>query len=156
MRRLARAFTGAGTSSLAVGLGIGLTVGVGLGLAVGPVWPGEGSRTGGAWSASAQPSPSGPPAPSPAPARWEEAYATEILLAHPTLGGLVRETYAETAGRRLSSPGDLRVHTLIFRRHGCEAHRCLQLFIRFPGGTWLDVGRVIADLTVGEIRVLPW
>ncbi|GII61915.1 hypothetical protein Skr01_20000 [Sphaerisporangium krabiense] len=92
----------------------------------------------------------------PAPTRWEEARATEVLLAQPRLGALVRRSYAAAAGRPLTSPAELRVHSLIFRRHGCELHRCLQLFVRFPDGRWLDVGRVIADLTTGELRVLNW
>ncbi|MEU9884778.1 hypothetical protein [Sphaerisporangium sp. NPDC051011] len=102
------------------------------------------------------PRPSASPSMRPAPEPWEEARATDVLLAHPALGRTVRRAYARAAGRPLRSAADLRVRTLIFRRHGCEAHRCLQLFVEFPGHRWLDVGRVIVDLSTGDVRVLKW
>lgn len=139
----------AGVATLAVGLGVGLMTGLSLEHRPRQVRP----------IATVQPpraDPFGPLHPSPAPAPWEERFATELLLAHPVLGETVRGEYARSTGRRLRSAGDLRVHTLIFRRHGCEAHRCLQVFIRFPGGEWLDVGRVVVDLTTETVRVLEW
>ncbi|WP_203989357.1 hypothetical protein [Sphaerisporangium rufum] len=92
----------------------------------------------------------------PAPSRDEEARATRLLLADPRLGPIVRAMYEGATGHPPGSARELRVHALIFRRHGCEVRRCLQLFVRFPGGAWLDVGRVIVDLTGGTVRVLPW
>ncbi|MEO3808466.1 hypothetical protein ABGB17_05630 [Sphaerisporangium sp. B11E5] len=147
-RRLTVALAGGAT--LAVGLGVGLAVG--LSLERQPPRRQERPPI-----ATVQPPPRIRPLdPRPAPARWEERFATELLLAHPVLGETIRGEYAKAAGRRLRSPGELRVHTLIFRRHGCETHRCLQVFIRFPGGVWLDVGRVVVDLTTENVRVLEW
>jgi hypothetical protein len=142
----------AGAATLAVGLGVGLAVG--LAMTPSPDRPVVPDRP--------RVAPLAPPPriraldTRPAPARWEERYATELLLAHPVLGETIRGEYARAAGRRLRSAADLRVHTLIFRRHGCESHRCLQVFIRFPGGTWLDVGRVVVDLSSETVRILEW
>ncbi|MFC6081520.1 hypothetical protein [Sphaerisporangium aureirubrum] len=147
-RRLTVALAGAAT--LAVGLGVGLAVGLSM-----P--PHEPRRTDGQATAPVEPPPRIRALDTrPAPARWEERYATQLLLAHPTLGETIRGEYARATGRRLGSASELRVHTLIFRRHGCETHRCLQVFIRFPGGSWLDVGRVVVDLSTESVRVLEW
>ncbi|RCG32301.1 hypothetical protein DQ384_07320 [Sphaerisporangium album] len=140
------------------GTGAALALALTACLAEAPDW-----RASGAYGAPGQeatapgvPPPAASPSMRPAPAPWEEARATEVLLAHPALGRTVRTAYARAAGRPLRSAADLRVHTLIFRRHGCEAHRCLQLFVEFPGHRWLDVGRVIVDLSTGGVRVLKW
>ncbi|MEU8266432.1 hypothetical protein AB0B89_04630 [Sphaerisporangium sp. NPDC049002] len=105
------------------------------------------------------PSPSttpGDPATSPAPTRWEEARAAELLLADPVLGQRVRDAYARAAGRPPASAADLRVRSLVFRRHGCETRRCLQLFVWFPGGEQLDIGRIIVGMPEGSVHVLKW
>ncbi len=105
-----------------------------------------------------EPTPGDPrdPATPPAPSRGEEARAARLLLADPALGPAVREAYARAAGRPLASADDLRVRSLIFRRHGCETRRCLQLFVWFPDGEQLDIGRVIVDMPTGSVRVLKW
>ncbi|GGK71253.1 hypothetical protein Sme01_26750 [Sphaerisporangium melleum] len=96
------------------------------------------------------------PSTQPPPSRAEEAHAAELLLADPRLGEVVRDAYAASAGRPLVSARDLRVRSLVFRRHGCQAVRCLQLFVWFPGGDQLDIGRVIVDMNAGSVRVLAW
>ncbi|WP_214409494.1 hypothetical protein [Sphaerisporangium fuscum] len=101
---------------------------------------------------AASPETTWPGAPSPA----EERQAAALLLGHPALGRAVRERYAHAADGHEPTPTTLRVRTLIFRRHGCETHRCLQLFVWFPDGGMLDAGRIIADLSTGAIRVLKW
>ncbi|MFC4535526.1 hypothetical protein [Sphaerisporangium dianthi] len=92
----------------------------------------------------------------PAPTRSEQRRATEFLLADPPLALIVRRAYAEAAHRPLSSAADLRVRSLIFRRFGCETRRCLQLFVWFPNGEDLDIGRVVVDMATGGVRVLEW
>ncbi|WP_248958092.1 hypothetical protein [Sphaerisporangium perillae] len=92
----------------------------------------------------------------PAPTRSEQARATEFLLADPPLAAIVRRAYAEAAHRPLTSAADLRVRSLIFRRFGCETRRCLQLFVWFPNGEELDIGRIVVDMSSGGVRVLRW
>ncbi|MFC4588282.1 hypothetical protein [Sphaerisporangium corydalis] len=92
----------------------------------------------------------------PPPSPEEEAYATALVLAEPWLGRWVRDAYARVTGRSLSSPGLLRVRSLIFRRHGCQAHRCLQLFIWLPDRSPIDVGRIVVDLSARNVRTLTW
>lgn len=153
--RLMVMFAGAG-ATLAVILSVGLALG----------WPGHDTepsphrlRVRATTSAGPTPLPAPPHWDShhqPPPSRSEESFATELALDHPWLGLKVREAYAEVTGERLSSAADLRIRSLIFRRHGCEAHRCLQLFIWLPDRSAIDLGRIIVDLSTEEVRVLKW
>ncbi|MCW2881008.1 MAG: hypothetical protein JWQ95_5108 [Sphaerisporangium sp.] len=141
-------------ATLAVVLGTGLTVAA-------LVWPHH-DETSARLRAEPSASVSAPfgdladPGLDQAPSRWEEERATELLVADPLLGRRLRHDFTEATGRPPASAADLRVHSLIFRRHGCETRRCLQLFVRFPNGAWFDVGRVIVDLSTGNVRVLKW
>ncbi|MET8159840.1 hypothetical protein ABZT47_26015 [Sphaerisporangium sp. NPDC005289] len=91
-----------------------------------------------------------------APTPSEQVRATRFLLADPPLAAVVGRAYAEAAHRPLSSAADLRVRSLVFRRFGCETRRCLQLFVWFPNGEELDIGRVVVDMASGGVRVLKW
>ncbi|WP_344951158.1 hypothetical protein [Sphaerisporangium flaviroseum] len=115
----------------------------------------HGERTGAPPSANAPGDPRDGGLP-PAPTRAEEDRATRLLLADPPLAKIVRKAYAEAAHRTLSSAADLRVRSLIFRRFGCETRRCLQLFVWFPNGEALDIGRIVVDMSSGGVRVLRW
>jgi hypothetical protein len=90
------------------------------------------------------------------PSQREELRAAQLLLADPRLGPKVRDAYAKAASRALGSAADLHVQGLIYPRKPCEAHRCLQVFIRFPDGRWLDTSRIVVDLSAKKIVSLEW
>ncbi|MEV8634023.1 hypothetical protein AB0395_20425 [Streptosporangium sp. NPDC051023] len=99
----------------------------------------------------------------PPPSKAEELRAAELLLAQPKLGDGVRLSYAGTAGRLLRSASDLGLRGLVFTpsQEGgaatqCAVHRCLRLFVRLPGGHWLDTSRIIVDLSAKKIHILEW
>ncbi|MER5419611.1 hypothetical protein [Streptosporangium roseum] len=98
----------------------------------------------------------------PPPSRAEEVRAAELLLADPTYGGGVREAYARAGGGQLRSASDLGLRGLIFTpghetgARRCAAHRCVRLFVRLPGNTWLDTSRIVVDLSAKKIHTLEW
>ncbi|MFJ2030236.1 hypothetical protein [Streptosporangium sp. NPDC087985] len=99
----------------------------------------------------------------PPPSKAEEVRAAELLLADPVYGGGVRESYAKAlGGGLLRSAADLGLRGLIFtpgqERGGepCKTHRCLRLFVRLPGNTWLDTSRIAVDLSAKKIYTLEW
>lgn len=99
------------------------------------------------------------PPPSPA----EEVRAAELLLADPLYGRGVRESYTRASGGgRLRSAADLGLRGLIFvpgQEGGgaaCRTHRCVRLFVRLPGATWLDTSRIAVDLSAKKIYTLEW
>lgn len=99
----------------------------------------------------------------PPPSKTEELRAAELLLADPGLAEGVRLSFSRAAGRLLRSASDLGLRGLIFtpsQENGaaaqCAAHRCLRLFVRLPGGHWLDTSRIIVDLSAKKIHILEW
>ncbi|GAA4227422.1 hypothetical protein FHR32_001499 [Streptosporangium album] len=99
----------------------------------------------------------------PPPSAAEEVRAAELLLADPAYGTGVRESYARASGGgRLRSAADLGLRGLIFvpgQESGgepCRTHRCVRLFVRFPGATWLDTSRIAVDLSAKKIYTLEW
>ncbi|WP_433244401.1 hypothetical protein ACQPYK_41565 [Streptosporangium sp. CA-135522] len=98
----------------------------------------------------------------PPPSKAEEVGAAELLLADPQYGRGVRESYAKAAGTQLRSASDLGLRGLIFvpgaegGAHRCQTHRCVRLFVRLPGNTWLDTSRIIVDLSAKQIYTLEW
>ncbi|MGV9771868.1 hypothetical protein [Streptosporangium sp. NPDC003464] len=98
----------------------------------------------------------------PPPSGAEELRAAELLLADPEYGRGVRESYARAAGRPLRSASDLGLRGLIFTpgqeggARRCETHRCVRLFVRLPGNTWLDTSRIVVDLSAKQIYTLEW
>ncbi|GAA3115830.1 hypothetical protein [Streptosporangium carneum] len=100
----------------------------------------------------------------PPPSKAEELTAAELLLAHSKLGEGVRRAYALVAGGPPRSASDLGLRGLIFtpsQEEGgaatrCATHRCMRLFVRLPGGRWLDTSRIVVDLSAKKIHVLEW
>ncbi|MFI6597905.1 hypothetical protein ACIBHX_16730 [Nonomuraea sp. NPDC050536] len=94
----------------------------------------------------------------PPPSPHEELRAGELLLADPKLGKAVRQAYARAAGRPLRSAADLGLRGLIYTAPSgpCATHRCVRLFVRLPGGKFLDTSRIVIDLSAGQVRTLEW
>ncbi|MEV7009855.1 hypothetical protein [Streptosporangium sp. NPDC051022] len=99
----------------------------------------------------------------PPPSKAEELRAAELLLSHPKYGDGVRGSFAGAAGRPLRSASDLGLRGLIYTpsQEGgaageCAVHRCLRLFVRLPGGKWLDTSRIIVDLSARRVHTLGW
>lgn len=94
----------------------------------------------------------------PPPSQREELRAGGLLLADPRLGAAVRQAYAAAAGKALRSVADLGIHGLIYTEPSgpCTTHRCVRLFVRLPGGKFLDTSRIVIDLSAGQVRTLEW
>ncbi|MET8333950.1 hypothetical protein ABZV14_12285 [Streptosporangium canum] len=98
----------------------------------------------------------------PPPSKAEEVRAAELLLADPQYGTGVREAYTRAGGGQLRSAADLGLRGLIFtpgQENGprrCATHRCVRLFVRLPGSTWLDTSRIVVDLSAKKIHTLEW
>jgi hypothetical protein len=93
------------------------------------------------------------------PSRNESARAAGIVLADGRLGPGLRETFQRATGRPLSSPDQLQVQGMLFTRGRqaapqCTGHRCVQLFVRVPGGKWIDTSRIVVDLSAGRAHVI--
>ncbi|MFI0776433.1 hypothetical protein [Streptomyces sp. NPDC021212] len=102
----------------------------------------------------------------PAPTLAEARQAVKIILADRRLGEGMRASYQAETKKRLTSPSQLRIQGLSFlgaRAKGmkgaeqvsqCGAHRCVQLFVRIPGGKWIDTSRIVIDLSAGRTAVI--
>jgi hypothetical protein len=102
------------------------------------------------------------PAPSPA----ETSRAVQVLLDDKKLGPELRAMYKGATGQELRSPTDVWSQALIFKARTatgvagvekasqCGAHRCFQLFVRVPGGKWVDTTRLVIDMSARHAIVL--
>ena len=90
----------------------------------------------------------------------------KIILADRRLGEGMRASYKAETKKRLTSPSQLRIQGMAFlgsRAEGskgaeqvaqCGTHRCVQLFVRIPGGKWIDTSRIVIDLSAGRTAVI--
>ncbi|NUR88979.1 MAG: Tat pathway signal sequence domain protein [Nonomuraea sp.] len=94
----------------------------------------------------------------PPPSPREALRAAELLLADHKLGKGVRQAFAKAAGRPLRSVSELGLRGLVYRSPGgpCRTHRCVRLFVRLPGGRFLDTSRIVIDLSAGTVTTLEW
>ncbi|WP_413098997.1 hypothetical protein [Streptomyces sp. Inha503] len=102
----------------------------------------------------------------PPPTLAEAREAVKVILADRGLGPGMRESYASQTGKRLTSPAQLRLQSMSFlgsRAEGvdgarkvsrCGEHRCVQLFVRVPGGKWIDTSRIVIDLSARRAAVI--
>ncbi|TMU99538.1 hypothetical protein [Streptomyces sp. DASNCL29] len=102
----------------------------------------------------------------PPPTLAEAREAVKVILADRRLGPGMRESYASQTGKRLTSPAQLRLQSMSFlgsRAEGvdgarkvsrCGEHRCVQLFVRIPGGKWIDTSRIVIDLSARRAAVI--
>ncbi|MBP8539162.1 hypothetical protein [Streptomyces sp. MK37H] len=102
----------------------------------------------------------------PPPTLAEAREAVKVILADRRLGPGMRESYASQTGKRLTSPAQLRLQSMSFlgsRAEGvdgarkvsrCGEHRCVQLFVRVPGGKWIDTSRIVIDLSARRAAVI--
>ncbi|MBD3002963.1 hypothetical protein [Streptomyces sp. 5-10] len=102
----------------------------------------------------------------PPPTLAEAREAVKVILADRRLGPGMRESYASQTGKRLTSPTQLRLQSMSFlgsRAKGvdgarkvsrCGEHRCVQLFVRIPGGKWIDTSRIVIDLSARRAAVI--
>ncbi len=102
----------------------------------------------------------------PPPTLAEAREAVKVVLADRRLGPGMRESYTSQTGKRLTSPSQLRLQSMSFlgsRAKGvdgarkvsrCGEHRCVQLFVRLPGGKWIDTSRIVIDLSARRAAVI--
>jgi hypothetical protein len=105
----------------------------------------------------------------PPPTADEVKQALALLLADPRLGAGLRTDYAAETGKTLTSPSQFAVQGLTYRTYAnpasggapggnpvaqCGAHRCVQLFVRVPGGKWIDTSRIVIDLSARRVAVI--
>lgn len=102
----------------------------------------------------------------PPPTRAEARQAVKIILADRRLGEGMRASYEAETKKRLTSPSQLLIQGMSFlgsRAEGvkgaeqvsqCGTHRCVQLFVRVPGGKWIDTSRIVIDLSAGRTAVI--
>lgn len=102
----------------------------------------------------------------PAPTLAEVRQAVKIILADRRLGDGMRAAYQAETEKQLTSPSQLKIQGMSFlgsRAEGvkgaeqvsrCGAHRCVQLFVRVPGGKWIDTSRIVIDLSAGRTAVI--
>ncbi|MET8010141.1 hypothetical protein ABZU86_07600 [Streptomyces sp. NPDC005271] len=102
----------------------------------------------------------------PPPTLAEVRQAVKIILADRRLGPGMRDSYASETKKTLASPSQLLVQGMAFlhsRARGvsgaqkvsrCGVHRCVQLFVRIPGGKWIDTSRIVIDLSARRATVI--
>jgi len=102
----------------------------------------------------------------PPPTLAEVRQAVKVILADRRLGEGMRASYRAETKKRLTSPSQLLIQGMSFlgsRAEGvkgaeqvsrCGAHRCVQLFVRVPGGKWIDTSRIVIDLSAGRTAVI--
>lgn len=102
----------------------------------------------------------------PPPTLAEAREAVKVVLADRRLGPGMRDSFTSQTGKRLTSPSQLRLQSMSFlgsRAKGvdgarqvsrCGAHRCVQLFVRLPGGKWIDTSRIVIDLSARRAAVI--
>ncbi|MEU1805435.1 hypothetical protein [Streptomyces sp. NPDC019937] len=102
----------------------------------------------------------------PPPTLAEVRQAVKVILADRRLGDGMRASYRAETKKRLTSPSQLRIQGMSFlgtRAKGvkgaeqvarCGTHRCVQLFVRIPGGKWIDTSRIVIDLSAGRTAVI--
>jgi hypothetical protein len=96
----------------------------------------------------------------------EATRAVELVIADEDLGASLRNDYQKVTGKELTSASQLRSQAIRFsaaqavgaKNEGefseCGVHRCVQLFIEFPNGQWVDTSRLVVDLSADRVRVL--
>lgn len=102
----------------------------------------------------------------PPPTLAEAREAVKVVLADRRLGPGMRDSFTSQTGKRLTSPSQLRLQSMSFlgsRAKGvagarkvsrCGEHRCVQLFVRLPGGKWIDTSRIVIDLSARRAAVI--
>ncbi|MFD5386587.1 hypothetical protein ACFWMG_16905 [Streptomyces sp. NPDC127074] len=102
----------------------------------------------------------------PPPTLAEAREGVKVVLADRRLGPGMRDSYTSQTGKRLTSPSQLRLQSMSFlgsRAKGvdgarkvsrCGEHRCVQLFVRLPGGKWIDTSRIVIDLSARRAAVI--
>ncbi|MFF7651504.1 hypothetical protein ACFZCY_16845 [Streptomyces sp. NPDC007983] len=102
----------------------------------------------------------------PPPTLAEVRQAVKVILADRRLGDGMRASYRAETKKRLTSPSQLRIQGMSFlgsRAKGvkgaeqvsrCGTHRCVQLFVRIPGGKWIDTSRIVIDLSARRTAVI--
>lgn len=92
----------------------------------------------------------------------EQTEATRLLIADP-LGAGLRADYRDATGRRLTSPGQLRVFAMVYRATpgagpaavaSCGEQRCARLFPKAVNGPWIDSRHVVINLSTGDVVTL--
>lgn len=98
----------------------------------------------------------------PPPVADEVRQALALLLADPRLGPGLRTDYTAETGKPLRGPAQLAAQGMTYRAGQaagasvarCGVHRCVQLFVRVPGGKWIDTSRVVIDLSARRVAVI--
>ncbi|MFI0817475.1 hypothetical protein ACH4TX_13400 [Streptomyces sp. NPDC021098] len=102
----------------------------------------------------------------PPPTLAEVREAVKVILADRRLGDGMRASYQAETEKKLTSPTQLRLQGMSFlgaRAKGvkgasqvaqCGTHRCVQLFVRIPGGKWIDTSRIVIDLSARRTAVI--
>ncbi|MBQ1090424.1 Tat pathway signal sequence domain protein [Streptomyces sp. B93] len=95
----------------------------------------------------------------PPPTRAESAEAARLLIADP-LGAGLRSDYEDATGKKLTSPDQLLLNSMVYRAvpgaqpavlDDCGAHRCVRLFPKVKNGPWIDARDFVIDLSTGEV-----
>lgn len=94
--------------------------------------------------------------------------ATTLILADAKLGKGLRAQYQAAVGRPLGSASDLHMRGFVFgaaRAAGagnasafreCGRHRCLQVSLKLPGGRWVDMTRIVVDMSAQQILIINY
>ncbi|MER6983518.1 Tat pathway signal sequence domain protein, partial [Streptomyces carpinensis] len=89
----------------------------------------------------------------------ENTEAARILIADP-LGAGLRADYQDATGRKLTSPDQLLLDSMVYRAGPgaqpavlakCGEHRCVQLFPKVRDGGWIDARSFVIDLSARRV-----
>ncbi|KUJ71043.1 Tat pathway signal sequence domain protein [Streptomyces albus subsp. albus] len=99
----------------------------------------------------------------PPPAGEEVREAARLLIADP-LGSGLKKDFADATGKPLTSPDQLTVTGFVYRVDAdnpgpgaladCGRHRCVRLFTRVVNGPWIDVRKLVIDLSDRKVARL--
>jgi hypothetical protein len=91
----------------------------------------------------------------------ETVEAARLLIADP-LGAGLRADYKDATGKKLTSPDQLRLDSMVYRASSgapaalgkCGEHRCVRLFPKVKNGPWIDSRGLIVDLSARKVAAL--
>ncbi|MDQ0810508.1 hypothetical protein QFZ63_002222 [Streptomyces sp. B3I7] len=92
----------------------------------------------------------------------ETVEAARLLIADP-LGAGLRADYKDATGKKLASPDQLRLDSMVYRASSgaqpaaldkCGEHRCVRLFPKVKNGPWIDSRDLIIDLSARKVAKL--
>jgi hypothetical protein len=92
----------------------------------------------------------------------ETVEAARLLIADP-LGAGLKADYKDATGKKLTSPDQLRLDSMVYRAtpgvrpaalDKCGEHRCVRLFPKVKNGPWIDSRALIIDLSTRKVAKL--